>query len=141
MAVRGGHAPAGDESNDYVVDEELLRVVVRPAPRYGRFIAVGIGAGIVIAVVLTVIAGVVGGEGGPIGAGLSGVLRVFGIYAAVFVGLGLLISATLAMVLEHRARKRAISARAWHDTTLVVHPDRPVNDDIPQWARDADDLR
>lgn len=141
MAAARGTAPTGDEDADHVVDEEILGVVVRPAPRYGRFIGVGIGAGLVTAVALTIVAGFVGGESSPVAAGISGVLRVFGIYAVVFVAIGLLVSSSVAMLLERRARRRAIMTRAQHDTSIVVDLDRPVNDDIPQWVRDADDLR
>jgi hypothetical protein len=141
MAAKRG-APAGTGGDDeHVVDQEVLHVVVHSSPRYGRFLAIGIVVGLIVAAVLTFLSGQNADNGGPISAGPSGVLRVFAIYAAVCVGVGLLIMGVLAMMLDRRALGRARAAQAEHATTLVVDLDSPANDDVPLWVRDADDLR
>ena len=58
-------------------------------------------------------------------------LRVFGVYAAVCVGVGLLIMGLLAIVLGRISSKHARPARAEHATTLVMDLESPVNDDVP----------
>ena len=67
-------------------------------------------------------------------------LRVFALYAAVCVAVGLVVMGVLAMVLDRRSLKRAHAAHAEHATTLVMDLESPVNDDVPRWVRDADDL-
>jgi hypothetical protein len=46
----------------------------------------------------------------------------------------------LAIALGRASAKRAHPARAEHDTTLVVDLAAPVNDDVPRWVRDSEDL-
>ncbi|SFR89726.1 hypothetical protein SAMN04487846_0377 [Microbacterium sp. cf046] len=133
--------PAGRAVGDeHVVDEEVLPVVVHSSPRYGRFLMIGVVIGLVVAAVLTFLSGVNDEPGGPLSTGASGVLRVFGVYAAVCVGIGLVVMGLLAILLGRRSLKHARSARAEHATTLVMDLDTPVNDDVPRWVRDDDDL-
>lgn len=134
---RGSGWPADHE---HVVDDEIIDVVVRRSPRYGRFLGLGIVAGILIAASLTAVLGFSDEPGGAISTGASGVLRVFGVYAAIFVGIGLVVMGSLAVILDRLALKRAISARAHHNITLVMDLDSPVNDDVPRWVRDSEDL-
>ena len=140
MAARRGD-PAGKSVDDeHVVDQEVLPVVVHSSPRYGRFLGIGIAVGLLGGVALTFLSGLAGDPGGPLSTGAGGVLRVFAIYAAVCVGLGLAVMGTLAIVLDRNSLRRARAAHAEHATTLVMDLDAPVSDDIPQWVRDADDL-
>lgn len=140
MAAERGD-PAGKGFDDeHIIDQEVLPVIVHSSPRYGRFLAIGVVLGLLAAAILTFVSGLTGDPGGPLSAGLSGVLRVYGVYAAVCVGLGLLVMGLLAIVLDRRSAKHARSARAEHATTLVLDLESPVNDDIPAWVRDADDL-
>jgi len=133
--------PAGKGVDDeHVIDQEVLPVFVHSSPRYGRFLFIGIVLGLLVAVTLTVVSGLTDDPGGPLSTGVSGVLRVFGVYAAVCVGVGLLVMGLLAIILGRVAAKHGRSARAEHDTTLVMDLDAPVNDDVPRWVRDADDL-
>ena len=138
-APRGGSAgrEAGEE---HVVDQEVLRVVVHSTPRYGRFLGIGVFVGLFAAVILTFLSSLTDAPGGPLSTGAGGVLRVFAVYAAVCVGAGLLVMGLLAIALGRAAAKRAHSAQAEHDTTLVVDLAAPVNDDVPRWVRDSEDL-
>ena len=138
-AERGPSAGEGVE-DEHVVDDEFLSVLVRPSPRYGRFLGAGIVLGLLVAVILTFIAGNGPDATDPLGAGASGVLRVFGVYAAFCVACGLLLMGTLALVLDRVVSKRARPARAEHVTTLVVDLDAPANDRAPRWVRDEDDV-
>ncbi len=138
-AERADSAGEGDD-DERVVDEEVLAVVVRPSPRYGRFLGVGIVAGLIVAVVLTFITGAGEDPGGPLSTGASGALRVFGVTAAVCVSVGLVVMGTLALILDHISSKHARRASAEHATTLVVDLDAPAGDEVPAWVRDADDL-
>lgn len=139
MAARRGDA-AGKDVDEYVVDQEVLAVVVHSSPRYGRFLGIGVGMGLVVAAILTMIAGITDDPGGPLSTGAGGVLRVFALYAAVCVAVGLVVMGMLAMLLDRRSLTRARAAHAEHATTLVVDLRSPVNDDVPRWVRDADDL-
>ncbi|HYJ48892.1 MAG TPA: hypothetical protein VEX12_03160 [Microbacterium sp.] len=138
-AERGASAGEGVE-DEHVVDDEFLPVVVRPSPRYGRFLGAGIILGLLVAAALTFFSGNGPDAADPLGAGASGVLRVFGVYAAFCVACGLLLMGTLALVLDRVVSKRARPARAEHVTTLVVDLDAPANDKAPRWVRDEDDL-
>jgi len=140
MAARRGDAAGRDTDDEHVVDQEYLEVVVHSSPRYGRFLGIGVVVGLVIAVILTLIAGVTDDPGGPLSTGAGGVLRVFALYAAVCVAVGLVVMGVLAMVLDRRSLKRAHAAHAEHATTLVMDLESPVNDDVPRWVRDSDDL-
>ena len=53
-------------------------------------------------VALTFLSALAGEPGGPLSTGAAGVLRVFAIYAAVCVGIGLAVMGTLAIVLDRR---------------------------------------
>jgi hypothetical protein len=139
MAARRGDPAGRGVDDEHVVDQEVLAVVVHSSPRYGRFLGIGIVVGLIGASVLTFISSLTDAPGGPLSTGASGFLRVFGIYAAVCVGLGLLVMGLLAIVLDRRSLKRAHAAHAEHNTTLVMDLDSPVNDDVPRWVRDADD--
>jgi hypothetical protein len=139
MAARRGDAAGGDTDDEHVVDQEYLAVVVHSSPRYGRFLGIGVVVGLVVAAILTLVAGVTDDPGGPLSTGASGVLRVFALYAAVCVAVGLVVMGVLAMVLDRRSLKRAHAARAEHATTLVMDLESPVTDDVPRWVRDADD--
>jgi hypothetical protein len=140
MAARRGD-PAGENVEDeHVVDQEVLPVVVHSSPRYGRFLAIGIVVGLIAGGVLTFLSGLDDDPGGPLSTGPGGILRVFAIYAAVGVGIGLVVMGLLAIALDRRSLRRARAARAEHATTLVVNLDTPANDDVPPWVRDADDL-
>jgi hypothetical protein len=140
MAARRGDAARRDTDDEHVVDQEFLEVVVHSSPRYGRFLGIGVGVGLLVATVLTIIAGVTDEGGGPVSTGAGGILRVFALYAGVAVALGLLIMGLLAMMLDRRSLRRARAAHAEHATTLVMDLDSPVTDDVPLWVRDADDL-
>ena len=139
-APRGGSADreVGDE---HVVDQEVLSVAVHSSPRYGRFLGIGVFVGLAAAITLTFLSSLSASPGGPLSTGAGGVLRVFAVYAAVCVGFGLLVMGLLAIVLGRATAKRVRSARAEHDTTLVVDLEAPVNDDVPRWVRDSEDLR
>lgn len=141
MAARRGEAAGTNADDEHVVDQEFLAVVVHSSPRYGRFLGIGVALGLVIAAVLTFIAGITDDPGGPLSTGAGGVLRVFALYAAVCVAVGLVVMGVLAMLLDRASLKRAKAAHAEHATTLVVDMRSPVNDDVPRWVRDADDLR
>ncbi|MET0829907.1 MAG: hypothetical protein ABWY26_10325 [Microbacterium sp.] len=138
-AERGDRARRGVE-DEHVIDEEVLPVVVHSSPRYGRFLGIGVVLGLLVAGILTFVSGLTGDPGGPLSTGASGVLRVFGVYGAVCVGVGLLVMGLLAIVLDRVSSKHARSARAEHATTIVMDLESPVNDDVPRWVRDEDDL-
>jgi len=141
MAAERGASAGGGVDDERVVDDEFLPVVVRPSPRYGRFLGTGIALGLLTAIVLTFVSGSGPDAGDALGAGASGVLRVFGVYAAVCIAAGLLLMGTLALVLDRIVSRHAHAARAEHVTTLVVDLDAPVDDDVPPWVRDEDDVR
>lgn len=141
MAATRGDPVGKGVDDEHVVDQEFQRVVVHSSPRYGRFLMIGVVFGLIAAAVLTFLSGQNADPGGPLAAGPSGVLRVFGVYAAACVGAGLLVMGVLAIVLDRLSLRRARSAQAEHATTLVMDLDSPVNDDVPQWVRDSDDLR
>lgn len=134
-------AAAPDPDDEHVVDHEVRAVVVHSSPRYGRFLMIGVVLGVIAGVLLTIIAALTDDPGGPLSSGSGGVLRVFALYAAACIAVGLVVMGVLAMALDRRSLARARAARAEHATTLVLDLDAPVNDDIPQWVRDAEDPR
>ena len=139
MAARRGD-PAGRSADDeHVVDQEVLPVVVHSSPRYGRFLGIGIAVGLLAGAALTLLSGI-DDPGGPLSTGAGGVLRVFAIYSAACVGVGLVVMGLLAVALDRHSLRRARAAHAEHATTLVMDLTSPVNDDVPQWVRDADDV-
>jgi hypothetical protein len=140
MAATRGESAGREVGDEHVVDQEVLRVVVHSSPRYGRFLGIGVFVGLFAAVTLTFLSSLTDAPGGPLSTGAGGVLRVFAVYAAVCVGAGLLVMGLLAIALGRASAKRARSARAEHDTTLVVDLAAPVNDDVPRWVRDSEDL-
>ncbi|MET0672094.1 MAG: hypothetical protein ABWY37_01245 [Microbacterium pygmaeum] len=123
-----------------VVDSQVLPVVIRSTPRYGRFLWTGVVVGLLVAVVLTYSASLTEQPGGPMSTGASGILWVFAVYAAVCVAMALLLMGLLVMVLARHSSHRVRSARAEHETTLVDDLRHPVTDDIPRWVLDAEDL-
>jgi hypothetical protein len=123
MAARRGDPAGRGVEDEHVVDQEVLPVVVHSSPRYGRFLGIGIALGLLAGAVLTLLSGI-GDPDGPLSAGAGGVLRVFAVSVA----------------LDRRSLRRARAAHAEHATTLVMDLDSPVNDDVPQWVRDADDV-
>jgi hypothetical protein len=140
MAAPRGESTGRAVGDEHVVDQEVLRVVVHSSPRYGRFLGIGVFAGLLAAVTLTFLSSLTDAPGGPLSTGAGGVLRVFAVYAAVCVGAGLLVMGLLAIALGRASAKRARSVQAEHDTTLVVDLAAPVNDDVPRWVRDSEDL-
>ena len=132
--------PSDASDDERIVDRQVLPVVIHATPRYGRFLGVGVAAGLVVAAVLVWIAGVTGETGGPLSTGASGLLRVYAVYAAACVGVGLVLMGTLALVLGRIGARRARFAHAEHDTALSIDMSAPANDDLPRWVRDATDL-
>jgi hypothetical protein len=139
MAARRGDPAGRGVEDEHVVDQEVLPVVVHSSPRYGRFLGIGIALGLLAGAALTLLSGI-GDPDGPLSAGAGGVLRVFAVYAAACVGVGLVVMGLLAVALDRHSLRRARAAHAEHATTLVMDLDSPVNDDVPQWVRDADDV-
>ena len=132
---------SSDGSDDErIVDRQVLPVVVHATPRYGRFLGIGVVAGLVVAAVLVWLSGMADSAGGPLSTGASGLLRVFAVYAAACVGAGLVIMGTLALVLGRVGARRARFAHAEHDTALSIDMSAPANDDLPRWVRDGTDL-
>ncbi|WP_438354591.1 hypothetical protein [Microbacterium sp. CJ88] len=138
MAASPG-APPPPSPDEHVVDTEVVGVVVRRRPRYGRLLWAGVIAGLVGAVAMTAASAAADSAGGRFSSGLSGTIWVFGVYAVVFVGAGLLLSGVLALALGPAARSRRIGP-ARHDITLVHDLRAPVDDVVPRWAVQADDL-
>lgn len=143
MARERTGAPEDDDrgEHEHVVDEEWLSLGVHRAPRIGRFLLTGVIGGLVVAAILTAVAGASAEPGGPLSAGPSGYLRVFGVLAALCVGVGLLVSGLTAIALDRVVGRRSRPVIAEHATTLVDDLISPVSDDIPQWVRDAEDLQ
>lgn len=139
MAASPGAAP--HEGDEHVVDHEVRAVVVHSSPRYGRFLLIGVALGVIAAVLLTIVAAVTDAPGGPLSSGPGGVLRVFALYGAACIAVGLVVMGVLAMALDRRSLARARAVHAEHATTLVVDLHKPASDEIPQWVRDADDHR
>lgn len=133
MAGARGAAAEIPSENDHIVDDEVVSVVVRRSPRYGRFLLVGVLLGIAAAGLLTWIEAATGGPGGPLTTGASGFLRVFGALAAVCVGAGLLIFGMLAIVLERMIGRRGHAEIAERATVLTDDLISPVSDDPPRW--------
>ncbi len=140
MDAEPGSPESSGVDDERVVDHQVLPVVIRSTPRYGRFLWIGIVAGLLVAVALTFAAGRTEAPGGPMSTGAGGVLWVFAVYAAAAVATGLLVMGVLALFLARRGSLRPRAARASHDTTLRVDLRPPANDDIPRWVLDADDL-
>ncbi|GAA2980942.1 putative membrane protein [Microbacterium terrae] len=126
-----------DDADDHIVDEELREVVVRRTPRYGRIFGIGIAGGLVAAVIVVALSG---GPSGLPATGAAGVMRGFGVVAAVCVAVGLLVSAIVVIVLDRRASRRVHPGTADHTTSLSDDLAHPVTDDAPRWVRDEDDL-
>lgn len=140
MAAERGFSAGGGIDDEHVVDDEFLPVVIRKAPRYGRLLGFGVFGGLIVAAILTFASSTGAGPGDPFDSGASALLRVFGIYAAVCIACGLLLMGTFGLILDRLASTHARHARAEHVTTLVVDLEAPVDDTVPRWARDADDL-
>lgn len=140
MAARRSDGDGSDFEYERIVDREVLPVHVHAAPRYERFLLFGLLGGLAAAIVMTGVAGMTEEPGGPMSTGLSGVLVVFAVYAAVFVGAGLLIASVLSMTLARIWAGRAQRRSAQHDTALNRDPFTPGNDDIPRWVQEEEDL-
>ncbi|MGQ2914754.1 hypothetical protein [Microbacterium aurantiacum] len=139
--ARTGAADDDDRSrHEHVVDEEWVSLGVRRAPRVGRFLFIGLFGGLATAIILTIVAGFTAPPGGPLSNGPSGYLRVFGVLAALCIGLGLLVMSVLAIVLDRFVGVRTSPVIAEHATTLHDDLTSPVGDDPPRWVRDAADL-
>nr|WP_315269266.1 hypothetical protein [Microbacterium lemovicicum] len=140
MAARRSDGDDSGFENERIVDREVLPVHVHAAPRYERFLLFGLLGGLTLAIVMTGVAGMTEEPGGPMSTGLSGLLVVFAVYAAIFVGAGLLIASVLSMTLARIWAGRAQRHSAEHDTALNRDPFLPGNDDIPRWVHEAEDL-
>ncbi|MDT0182652.1 hypothetical protein Q9S36_20980 [Microbacterium sp. ARD31] len=133
--ARGAAAGRGTPSeHDHIVDDEVVSVVVRRSPRYGRFLFLGVVVGLVVAGILTAVAAATGDPGGPLTAGASGFLRVYGALAAVCVGVGLLVFGTLAIALDRMIGRRHRAEIAERATVLTDDLTSPVSDDPPRWG-------
>ncbi|WES63749.1 hypothetical protein P0L94_14920 [Microbacter sp. GSS18] len=135
--IRGAAADSPDD-DDHVVDDEVVSVVVRRSPRYGRFLMIGLFGGLIVAGILTAVEAATGDPGGPLSTGASGFLRVFGALAAVCVGAGLAIMGVLAIVLDRVVGRRIRPETAERATVLTDDLTSPVTDDPPRWIGDAD---
>ncbi|MEI3848980.1 MULTISPECIES: hypothetical protein [unclassified Microbacterium] len=139
--IRARTGAAGDDDPDeHVIHEEWESVGVRRAPRIGRIMISGIVLGLVTAGVLTAAAAVSEEPGGPLSTGASGYLRVFGVFAVICVGFGLLVAGLVVIVLDRVVGSRGRSVIAEHATSLSDDLVSPVTDDVPQWVRDAEDI-
>ncbi|MFE1646385.1 hypothetical protein [Microbacterium sp. P01] len=125
---------------EYLLDEELLDVSVRRAPRIGRFLGMGIVLGLLASTVLTVASGMNEAAGGIVSSGPSGVLLVFGVLSAVCIGIGLVIFGGMALVLDRMMARTLRHSLAERATTLTDDLDTPSNDDLPKWVRDHEEL-
>ncbi|WP_203580976.1 hypothetical protein [Microbacterium hibisci] len=134
-------AAGADDPDEHVINEEWESVGVRRAPRIGHIMGGGIALGLVAALVLTVGAAVTETPGGPLSTGASGYLRVFGVFAVICVGAGLLVASVTVLVLDRVVGSRRRSVIAEHATTLTDDLVSPVTDDVPKWVQDAEDLR
>lgn len=117
----------GNPDDEHVVDEERMPAVLHRSPRYGRFLVVGILAGVVLAFLFVAL----GNPGGPASESLGGAFRVFGVLSVVFGGLGLLAAALVVIVVDAVISRRERTTQAQRDTTLVDDLQRPVSDDPP----------
>ena len=133
-------AAGDDDPDEHVIHEEWESVGLRRAPRIGRIMISGIVFGLVAAGVLTALAAVSEEPGGPLSTGASGYIRVFGVFAVLCVGFGLLVSGLIVIVLDRVAGSRGRPAIAEHSTSLSDDLVSPVTDDIPQWVRDREDI-
>ncbi|MFC8681904.1 hypothetical protein ACFT30_10300 [Microbacterium ureisolvens] len=139
--ARARAGTAGDDDHDeHVIHEEWESVGVRRAPRIGHIMGAGIGLGLAAALILTVTAAFNEQPGGPLSTGASGYLRVFGVFAVICVGFGLLVAGLIVIVLDRRGARRERPAIAEHATTLTDDLVSPMTDEVPQWVRDAEGL-
>jgi len=129
-----------DHDHEHIVDEEWQSAAVRRAPRHGRIIALGLLVGFAGAVVHTAVSAGTAEPKNPVATGLSGVVRTFGVLAAVWVGACLLLATTVVIVLDRVVGRRIRPVVTEHTVTLTDDLVSPVTDDIPTWVRDADDL-
>ncbi|WP_426323018.1 hypothetical protein [Microbacterium sp. E-13] len=134
-------AAGADDPDEHVINEELESVRVRRAPRIGHIMGGGIALGLLAAVVLTAGAAATEEPGGPLSTGASGYLRVFGVFAVICGGLGLLVASLTVLVLDRVVGGRRRSVIAEHATTLTDDLVSPVTDDVPKWVQDAAELR
>ncbi len=140
---RAGTATPGesdDTGHEHVVDEEWQAAAVRRAPRHGRIIAVGLLVGFTGAIVHTAAAVGTAEPGNPYATGVSGVLRTFGVLAAVWVGVCLLVATTVVIVLDRSLGRRSRPVVTDHSVALTDDLTSPVTDEIPRWVRDAEDI-
>lgn len=142
MARERTDAPGADDSSEHehIIDEEWQAAAVRRSPRHGRIIALGILTGFAVAIIHTAVAVGTADAGNPVTSGMSGLLRTFGVLAAVWVGFGLLLATTIVIVLDRVVGRRIRPVVTEHTVTLTDDLVSPVTDDIPTWVRDADDV-
>jgi len=138
MARARAAAADPPDGDDHIVDDEVVSVVVRRSPRYGRLLMIGIFGGLIVAGILTAIEAATGDPGGPLSTGASGFLRVYGALAAVCVGVGLLVMGVLAIVLDRVVGRRIRPETAERATVLTDDLVSPVSDDPPRWVGDPD---
>lgn len=124
---------ASPSANEHVVDDEWLDVGLRRAPRAGRFLLLGIVAGVVVAIIFTAIAQASGQ--GAANFGLEGLLRVFALFFLVFVGIGLAVAGGLVILLERLATRRAKKSLADRETVLYYDLTKPASDEPPRRDR------
>lgn len=119
--------------HEHVVDDAWLDVGLRRAPRAGRFLWLGILAGVAVAIFFTVIAAMSGQ--GAANFGFEGILRVLALYTLVFVAIGLAVAGGIVIVLERMATRRAKKSLADRETVLYYDLSRPASDDPPRPER------
>jgi hypothetical protein len=94
------------------VDDRIEVVEVRRSPRYGVFLLLGAGLGVLVAMILTFAFGT--GRAGTNGVVYSD-FQVFGFLALICVALGLLVGGGIAILLEWTVGRRVRRLPADHE--------------------------
>lgn len=136
MAPAAAAAPQDRPEHEHIVVDESVRVSVRRSPHYGRFLAVGIGAGLLLAVIATAVT--VSSGSTYLEADAAGTIRAFGVFSVIFIGTGLAISGIAAIVADRMMARRHRVARMAHQVTIVDDLASPLRDEPLRWTSEDD---
>jgi len=119
MALQPSTPPPSDDDPQPVIDDEVVRVSVRRAPKYAVFLVAGALLGVVVALILTFgFAGV--DDASPNTGVVYSQMQVFGFVGLICVSLGVLVGGLVALILDRTIGRRTREVTADRERARYV---------------------